>query len=384
MFDSTTSGRRAHGLAAFALAALVLAAVEIAAPAQAVGAVARYTFSPSPIAAQASLPANAHVTVTLTAKDSSGTAVPGATVYLSFYQAAGGGSASVGGTPLGSKEAPFVTDSSGHIAISYATPATLPTGGKDNIVAKNATSSATVKATDSYCYSVVFSYTFSPRPIAAPGTLSANTTVTDTVTALNSSKVAVPGAVIYLTFTPTSGGGTASVGATALSATPAPFTANSSGQVLVTYKTPATLPVTGIDVITAQDSAVNPCVQNKVRYDFGKPARYAFTPLPIASTGSLGASKSVNVTLTVYDSSNNPVADAKVYFTFFPTSGGGTATIGTTTLSSTPSDFRSGPAGQVTIVYKTPSTVPSSGTDTLTAANAKTSPTITASDSYTY
>jgi hypothetical protein len=76
----------------------------------------------------------------------------GATVYLSFTQATGGGTASVRGAALSPTPVAYITDSTGAIAITYTTPATPPSSGTDTISAANATSSATITASTSYTY----------------------------------------------------------------------------------------------------------------------------------------------------------------------------------------------------------------------------------------
>jgi len=89
-----------------------------------------------------------------------------------------------------------VTDVSGHIAISYHTPATHLANGEDVITAQNTASLPTIKVTDHYVFDGVARYTMHPRPIAATHTLAGNASVVVTLTALNSSGAAVPSAVV--------------------------------------------------------------------------------------------------------------------------------------------------------------------------------------------
>jgi hypothetical protein len=237
--------------------------------AQAAGPVASYVLAPSPIAAAGSLAAGATVAVTLTAEDSTATPVPGATVFLVFkHSKTGGGSAAVGTTALTLKAQSFVTDGSGHIAITYKTATTLLTNGEDVITAQNTASLPTIHATDHYIYNSVTRYKMNPHPIAATNTLAANASVGVTLTALNSSGGAVPGAVVYLLFIPATGGGSAAVGTTALTSTPQAFTANSSGVITITYKTPAVRPTTGTDTIRAKSAPAHGVVSASDTYTF--------------------------------------------------------------------------------------------------------------------
>jgi hypothetical protein len=231
--------------------------------------VANYVLAPSPIAPAGSLAASATVAVTLTAEDSTTAPVPGATVYLMFkHTTTGGGSALVGANALTLKAQPFVTDGSGHIAISYHTPSTLLTNGEDVITAQNTASLPTIRVTDHYIFNVVARYAMHPHPIAATNTLAGNASVVVTLTALNSSGAGVPSAVVYLLFAQAAGGGSASVGTKALMSTPQAFTANASGVISITYKTPGVPPTSGIDTIRARSAPTHPIVVASDTYTF--------------------------------------------------------------------------------------------------------------------
>ncbi len=248
------------GMAAISAAPLV---------AQAAGPVANYVLAPSPIATAGSLAAGATVAVTLTAEDSTAAPVPGATVYLAFkHTKTGGGSALVGTTPLTLKPQSFIADGSGHIAISYHAPSTLLTNGEDVITAQNTASLPSIRVTDHYIFNGVTRYKMHPHPIAATATLAGSASVTVTLTALNSSGVGVPGAVVYLLFTQATGGGSAAVGTTALTSTPHAFTANSGGVISITYKTPAVPPTSGTDSIMARSAPTHPIVVASDSYTF--------------------------------------------------------------------------------------------------------------------
>ena len=95
-------------------------------------------------------------------------------------------------------------------------------------------------------------YVMSPSPIAPTGTLSGGQ-VTVTVTAETGGGAPTPNVVIFLSFNPTSGGGTAMVGSTALTSTPQAFTADANGNVTVTYTVPGSPPGSGSDTVTAPE-----------------------------------------------------------------------------------------------------------------------------------
>jgi hypothetical protein len=214
-----------------------------------------------------------------------------------------------------------------------------------------------------------------------PGSLSASSSAVSVVTAKDSGGIAVAGAPVYLSF---SGAGSAKVGGTPLSATPQSFTADSSGTVTITFTTPGALPATGTDTITAGNAAVSPTVSKTTAYSYGAPASYKLAPSPIAAAHSLPANKTVTVRLRVLDSSSGSVAGAKVYLSFTQAPGGGAASVRGVALTSTPVAYITDSTGAVAITYTTPATLPGSGTDTINAANATSSPTITGSTSYTF
>ena len=361
--------------------------------AHASGTAPKYVFSPAPIAPTGSLAANKAVALTLTTETNLGTATPGASVYLSFAHATGGGSAAVGATALTTTPAKFVSDGSAHVAITYTTPATLPTTGQDVIQAQDKAVSPTVHKSDAYTFAKAVTlnrYKWSSSPIAKPASLAKSAAVPITVMASSSGGTGIGGATIYLSLTATGAGlGTATAGASAtpLSTTPAAFVADSTGKVAVTYhaSAAATLPVTGTDTLAAQNTATSPSVTGADAYSYGKAAGYTMTPTPIATTGTLAANSTVVVTLTVKDGSGGIVAGAGVDLLFTQATGGGSATAGGKALGPTTAiKLTTNNLGQITIAYRTPAAPPVSGTDTIKAENATTSPTITATDSYTF
>jgi hypothetical protein len=219
--------------------------------------------SPTPIAATGTLAAGATVDVTLQATNSTfGCGFflsPGCDVWLSFDPTQGGGQAYLGSSflPLYLTSTPtkWTTDNSGNLTIHYKAPGILPAGGTDTLTAQNGASSATVVTTDTYIFSTAVSHwVFSPSPIAANGSLAGNATVNVTLTSENSSGGPVSYAGIDLSFEPTAGGGTASVGSTALSSTAQRFTSDGNGHIAITYHTPGSLPAAGgKDLIRASE-----------------------------------------------------------------------------------------------------------------------------------
>jgi hypothetical protein len=362
--------------------ALLLAAV-LPAGVFAANPVTHYVMTPTPIAATASLAAGASKTLTVSAEDATNALVPGATIYLSLSQTTGGGSATIGTTVLTSVPVAVVAKT-GQLSVTYKTPAVLPTGGKDIVKAQNAKTGPTISSLDSYSFAKVARYTFSPTPLAPPGSFLAGATASVTVTSLNSASAAVPGAVVYLSFVPATGGGSASVGVTLLTSTPAAFISTAAGQIVVTYHAPAVLPAAGTDTLSATDASKNATITRTDSYTFAGPASYAFSPSPIAVVGTLTAGKTVTVKVTALDAGGNPVAGALVWVYFVPAAGGGTASVGSKALSATPAKFLTSTAGTLTVTYKASAAPPVSGTDTITVENFKTAPTVVGSDIYTY
>jgi hypothetical protein len=345
--------------------------------------VGNLVWTPTPIASTGTLGASQSAPVTLKTNDGAGGALANATAWLSFTHTANGGSASVGATPLSATPTAFKSDGGGNLTVTYHAAALLPASGTDSITAQNAASSPTVTVSDSYTYSTTVSgYAFSPTPIAATATLAANQSVTVTVTTQTTGGSPVGNASVTLAFTRTSGGGSAAVGSTALGSTRTAFVSDGAGHVLITYQAPAVLPGSGTDIITAQNDAATITVSDS--YTYSTPVTsFALFPTPIAALGTLGANQSAAVMLTT-SGSGGPIGFAPVWLSFTPTAGGGSAMVGTTALGSSPSAFTSDSAGHVAITYHTPAVLPYGGSDTITAQNAASGATVSASDTYTF
>jgi hypothetical protein len=342
--------------------------------------VTHYVMSPGPIAAASSLAANSTVSISVSAETATNSLVPGAIIYLSFTQALGGGTALVGTTSLGTTPVAF-TAASGTVTVTYNAPAVLPASGRDTIEAADAKSLPTITTTDSYDFAAPINFVWSPDPIAAPGSLAAGATVPITLTAENASAVAIPNATVYLSFVPSAGGGSAAVGTTPLTGTPAAFVVGPTGQIVISYQAPIALPATGVDAISAQQTPTGS--KRTDNYSFGTLKSLAFSPSPIAAAGSLAPGQTVTVTLAATDGMGNPVAGQALYLTFVPVTNGGSAMFGTKALSATPIQAKTDAAGLVAITYTASSGAPNVGPDTLTAGNSKTSPTLSATDTYT-
>ncbi len=240
-------------------------------PAAATSSIAHLVFSPSPIGDAATVSPGSTVSVRVTAEDANKAALAGVQVWLSFNQTLGGGTAFVGSTPLRPKATQFITDSSGNVTFTYTSPGIYPTtSGVDVVHAKNAAtrSSATAFSADSFCFSPIASMAFEPRPVARDGTLAGNLSVPVTLTVFDSHGNRMVGTPVNLSFKPTTGGGTATVNGVSLSTKPALFNTNSNGQIVVTYKTPTTVPTLGTDVLIAADAPNNPCVRDRDSYSF--------------------------------------------------------------------------------------------------------------------
>ncbi|HZU74711.1 MAG TPA: hypothetical protein VE990_18285 [Acidimicrobiales bacterium] len=412
-----TLARSVRALVAVATVAAAATAVgALAGPARAATGV-NYVFSPNPIAATGSLAQDTSVIVTLTVEDSSGAAVPGGSAYLSFSSTASpSGSACVqtasGCTSLTGTAAQFTAASNGQLHIDYTTAnpngfQSYPTTGEDDLFAQDTASNPNVKVQDFYKYSnaaTVDTYEWSPNPIAFPGSLAPNATVTVNVQPIKTATGKPEGGASFdVSFNPTSGGGSLSTSST--SCTPTGTlnswtcrTDSAGDQIPFTYTAPSPLPPGGQDVITATNTSGAEASSDTYQF---KAAQLGFNPVPIAPTGSLGSSQTQSILVTATDTSGQPVANAQVFLSLTGSGSGGAAagtasatnciatgsqqvTGCTGTIGSSPSPFKTDNNGQVAITYSTPSSPPSSGTDTITAQDNSPNPTNTVTDTYTY
>jgi len=112
-------------------------------------------------------------------------------------------------------------------------------------------------------------YTFNPAPVAAAGTLAAKTLVAVVLTATRAGGVPAGGSTVYLSFTPVAGGGTLTAHGLPIGTTPTAVRADAAGQVMMSFKAPATLPSAGADVITAANAASSPTLVEQDYYSYG-------------------------------------------------------------------------------------------------------------------
>ena len=279
--------------------------------AAAAGSELTIAFDSSTIAPAGSLAPNGSANITVFTKIS-GANDPGVTVYLCQCQEKPNVPDSVPGDSTtvpsaqcsGATQLPMdgtllqcVTDSTGRLLMTYHAPATPPAQGRADWVGQltNSLTSKT-KAQEHYVYCTV--YRFGPSPIATPGSLAANSTMPITLSAQDGLDQGIPSSTVYLSFT---GAGSATVGATALTSTPALFTTASDGTLQITYTAPATLPTSGTDTISVQDLATKPQEVNTDSYAFA-------AGTPVISIGDV----------QVYEGDQNPGTPADFTVTITP------------------------------------------------------------------
>lgn len=158
-------------------------------------------------------------------------------------------------------------------------------------------------------------------------------------------------------------------------------TADSSGNVALTYNVPANPPVQGQTGWTASSSSGG---GSRAVDHYVYSTEYRFNPSPIAPSGSLGAGATVPVTLTTDDAIDQPVPGSFVYLSFKAAVGGGSASVGSTPLTSAPTLFNSDSTGSVNLTYTAPLTLPSSGQDAIVVQDRISSPKETNSASYAF
>lgn len=231
-------------------------------------------------------------------------------------------------------------------------------------------------------------YAFGAPPIAPAGSLGPNQSVSFVLKVKNNG-VADPGGPVYLSYNSTASGDSLTVaatqcgGITELSRTPVLCTANSAGQVPLTYKAPAEPPAQAVILFTAGNTASNPTVSAVDHYLYA--TNYRFATSPIAAPGSLSANASVAVTLSAEDAADQGIPNDTVYLSFTKASGGGSARItGGATLTSTPTLYQTNASGLLSLTYTAPATMPTSGTDAIVVQDLHSSPQITNSDSYAF
>jgi hypothetical protein len=158
-------------------------------------------------------------------------------------------------------------------------------------------------------------------------------------------------------------------------------TTNSLGQVVLTYHAPAQTVAQGrADWIAVSDTTSHP--GHKATQHYVYCTVYRFTSSPIARSGSLGSGASVPVTLTAKDGLDVGIGST-AYLSFKAATGGGSASVGSTRLTTTPTLF-SVSSGSLAITYTAPASPPSSGVDTITVKDGRTVSTEVNTDSYSF
>ncbi|MGZ4032851.1 MAG: hypothetical protein ACXVP2_11905, partial [Tumebacillaceae bacterium] len=358
-----------------------------------ISANASYTFQTiskfttnSTIAGSGSLGVSQKVDFTMTAKDSSGIPIANTTVYLSMTQAAGGGTAAVGNAPINSVVQPFTTDSNGAIVVSYTAPASLPNGGTDSITVQEKVTGSKIKATSGYTFAKASHYVMVPNVIATSGTLKANQVKTYAMTVTDAANKPMPGARVFLSLTQAAGSdSTAKANGVDLTSTPQAINADQFGQVSLEYTAPSVMPNSGTDKIVAQDAATNARLTGSSSYTFAAISKYVMFPAALATTGSLKAGDTKVVTMTTEDRTGKAIPNARVYLSLTHSIGeGGSATVGLTDLTDTPTAFVSDNNGQIVVTYTAPQELPGFGVDTIKAQDTATNPHISGSSTYTF
>lgn len=320
------------------------------------------------------LPASTTTTAVVKATDAAGAALPGAVVFVKFQATAGGGSASAGQVSLSSSYQPFVADSAGQLWVYYTTPQVLPRGGRDVVTVANLSSSPTSTDTTTYSFTTTAHWRWSPEPISAPGSLAPGSVVPVAVTALDAGWLPVPEAQVCLSLTQAVGGGSATSSGVSLTSKYRCFEADSDGTARLGYRTPDTLPVTGMDQLNVRDTTSALYNTSSFHgYSFGQLTQVTLSPNPIATTGTLAPGAKVSVTVTPRDASGAQVAGATVEL-WIETSSGSRATVSSaaiasdgTVLGKDPKSFTSHTKTKLVVTYQRSTTPPASGTDYLCA-----------------
>jgi hypothetical protein len=157
-------------------------------------------------------------------------------------------------------------------------------------------------------------------------------------------------------------------------------TTDSTGSLVLTYQTPPNLLQFGEADWQAQASGSPNAITHYVYCDV-----FRFSPSPIATPGTLPAGATVPVTLTSDGGLDQGITNSNVYVSFSSTaSGGGTAFIGTTQLTSSPQLFSTTTSNALQITYTAPAVLPTSGADTINVRDAGFSVGAGNSDTYAF
>jgi hypothetical protein len=213
-----------------------------------------------------------------------------------------------------------------------------------------------------------------PGPIATAGSLMGGKSAAWFAQALDGT-LCVPGATMYLFEVSSVKGDSMTVsaaqcgGKTLVTSTPIACTADSSGKVYVTYTAPTTIPDNGVNEVEAGDTPTHPKVNGIDFYLYEM--IYTLSRSPLAPNGSLTAGQTENETLTASGVGGTPEVGFKVYLSLTSTAGhSGSVTVGSTKLTSKPQAFTTDSNAQINMTYTAPSTIPTTGIDTIFAGSS--------------
>jgi hypothetical protein len=370
-----------------------------------------YAFDPKPISAKP-LPAGTTVGVLLTVT-SDGNPAPGATVYLSFTPASNSTASAKAGpnqqllTPV---PLPFTADANGTVTISYTTSPTPVTSGTDTITAQDASSNPAVTATDTYSYGALDTYSITPSPVAAPGSLKTDDMVCVTITQKNAQGQPNANQPVQLSESAPSWGNYYVINSsgfkcdpsnpgnvpmfTAANATRVPpspafngATTDASGNVYVVFRIDGDPTAQGGTAILNAQSP-NGSIAGSDSYS-AKPLSITLTPTPIKAPGTLGPGQTVNIKLQANNNDGSPAAGATIYLNFAPASGGNASASANgqsiPNNSNLNDSYTADANGRILINY-TASATGGTGQDVLKAADANfnANPTTVVQDTYSY
>jgi hypothetical protein len=230
----------------------------------------------------------------------------------------------------------------------------------------------------------------SPAPMATFGSLQAGQSTTVTVHVLNGN-ICVAGVTVYVNMsshvsgdtlapqTPSQCGGTTQIGSGEVACT-----TDSTGNVLLVYTAPSSLPDAGTVEVNIQDQPSHPSLSDHGWYLYQM--LYRFSASPIAHSGSLAANQQIAETLQVSGAGGNAEQNARVYLSFASTaSSPGSASVGGTLLSASRTAFTTDSTGQIHIIYTAPASPPTTGIDTISAwSSTSTLPNISNATSYAF
>jgi hypothetical protein len=213
-----------------------------------------------------------------------------------------------------------------------------------------------------------------PAPIAVFGSLQASQTASFSAQATNGN-ICVSGVVVWVQLgshvsgdslivqNPSQCGGSTTIGGFFVACT-----TDATGNVALTYEAPFTLPDVGVVEVNTQNQSSHANISGHDWYLFQMD--YQFSASPIAHSGTLAANQQVADTLQVSGVGGAPQQNETVYLSFTSTaSPAGSAVVGSTVLTSHPTAFATDSNGQILVTYTAPSTLPSSGIDTIHAGS---------------